>query len=64
MTQITRRAVLATAAAALAAPHIAREAHEHRCRHQWRQANAAAYYKPFIAKTGIEIVNAVNTYSS
>ena len=48
------------------AAHGAREAHEHRRRTsggKLEEAFTAAYYKPFTAKTGIEIVSAVNTYS-
>ena len=67
MTQITRRAVLGTAAAALAAPHIARAKPTSivvaTSGGKLEETFTAAYYKPFTAKTGIEIVNAVNTYS-
>ncbi len=67
MTKITRRAVLGTAAAALAAPHIARAKPTSivvaTSGGKLEETFTAAYYKPFAAKTGIEIVNAVNTYS-
>jgi putative spermidine/putrescine transport system substrate-binding protein len=67
MTQISRRAVLGTAAVALAAPHIVRAKPTSivvaTSGGKLEEAFTAAYYKPFTAKTGIEIVSAVNTYS-
>lgn len=65
--RITRRAVLGTAVAALAAPHVARAKPGSivvaTSGGKLEEAFTAAYYKPFTAKTGIEIVSAVNTYS-
>jgi putative spermidine/putrescine transport system substrate-binding protein len=65
--RITRRAVLGGTAVALATPHIARAAPDSivvaTSGGAIEQAFTQAFYKAFTAKTGIKIVNAVNTYS-
>jgi putative spermidine/putrescine transport system substrate-binding protein len=64
---MSRRSVLAAATAALAAPHIARAKPSSivvaSSGGKLEEAFTAAYYKPFTAKTGIEIVSTTNTYS-
>src|SRR3954470_5639023 len=65
-TGFSRRAVLA-AGAALAMPYIAKAAPDSivvaTSGGKLGEAFTAAYYKPFTAKTGIQIVDATNTYS-
>jgi putative spermidine/putrescine transport system substrate-binding protein len=64
---LTRRALLATSAAVLAAPAIARAAAKSivigTSGGAIEAAFDAGFYKPFTAKTGIEIVKSVNTYA-
>jgi putative spermidine/putrescine transport system substrate-binding protein len=65
--QITRRAVLGTTVAALAVPHVARSNPSSivvaSSGGAIEEGFTVAYYKPFTAKTGIEIISAVNSYS-
>jgi putative spermidine/putrescine transport system substrate-binding protein len=64
---VSRRAMLGAAAAALAAPHLARAKTTSivvaSSGGKLEEAFTAAYYKPFTAKAGIEIVSTTNTYS-
>jgi putative spermidine/putrescine transport system substrate-binding protein len=65
--RLSRRALLAAGTAALAAPRIARAAAKSIVVADSGGALEAAFdaalYKPFTAKTGIEIVKTVNTYA-
>jgi putative spermidine/putrescine transport system substrate-binding protein len=65
--RVSRRAVLGAAATVLAAPPLARAKPASivvaSSGGKLEEAFTAAYYKPFTAKTGIEIVSTVNTYS-
>ena len=65
--RVSRRALLGAAAASLAAPHVARAKTTSivvaSSGGKLEEAFTAAYYKPFTAKTGIEIVSTTNTYS-
>ncbi len=65
--RVSRRAVLGAAATMLAAPHLARAKPASivvaSSGGKLEEAFTAAYYKPFTAKTGIQIVSTVNTYS-
>lgn len=65
-TGLSRRALLA-AGATLAMPYVARAAPDSivvaTSGGKLAEAFTAAYYKPFTAKTGIQIVDATNTYS-
>jgi len=64
---VSRRVVLGAAAAALATPHVARAKTTSivvaSSGGKLEEAFTVAYYKPFTAKTGIEIVSTTNTYS-
>jgi putative spermidine/putrescine transport system substrate-binding protein len=65
--RVSRRAVLGAAATMLATPHLARAKPASivvaSSGGKLEEAFTTAYYKPFTAKTGIEIVSTVNTYS-
>ncbi|MBS0560344.1 MAG: ABC transporter substrate-binding protein [Proteobacteria bacterium] len=65
--RLTRRAMLIAGTAVLAAPYVARAASKSivvaTSGGALEASFDAAYYKPFTAKTGIEIVKTVNTYS-
>jgi putative spermidine/putrescine transport system substrate-binding protein len=64
---LSRRAVLGAGAAMLATPYVARAKPSNivvaSSGGKLEEAFTTAYYKPFTAKTGIEIVSTVNTYS-
>jgi putative spermidine/putrescine transport system substrate-binding protein len=64
---ISRRRILASSAAVLAAPLVARAAPDSivvaSSGGKLEEAFTIAYYKPFTAKTGIQIVTATNTYA-
>jgi putative spermidine/putrescine transport system substrate-binding protein len=65
--RITRRTLFAAAATSLAAPHIVRAKPASivvaSSGGKLEEAFTTAYYKPFTARTGIEIISTTNTYS-